>query len=255
MKKKLMAVALCLAMSLTAVGASLAYFTDTDAAENTFTSGKVDIKLVEQQLNPYYDSKDPTSGELYEKFEQGKELIPFTGEALPEFTDQWTAFHALEKNFVSKVVSVKNMKSSSDAFVRVIIGVPAEVDGTALHMVYMGQNPDQPNYDVVPGDKNVDINGTAYNLYIITYGEYVMPGATVDQPCLMGMYLDAKVDYKEGVGYTYDGVKLNLDLSNVKIPVFAQGLQADGFNKEAETIENAKAAFAQSGLPTNPWAK
>lgn len=48
MKKKIMAIALCVAMlTVAVVGASLAYFTDTDAKENTFTVGNVDITLTE----------------------------------------------------------------------------------------------------------------------------------------------------------------------------------------------------------------
>lgn len=48
MKKKLTAVALVVCMlAIMLVGASLAYFTDTDEATNTFTMGKVDIDLTE----------------------------------------------------------------------------------------------------------------------------------------------------------------------------------------------------------------
>lgn len=48
MKKKLTAVALVVCMlAIMLVGASLAYFTDTKSAENTFTVGNVDITLTE----------------------------------------------------------------------------------------------------------------------------------------------------------------------------------------------------------------
>ena len=48
MKKKLTAVALVVCMlAIMLVGASLAYFTDTDSAENTFTMGNVSIDLYE----------------------------------------------------------------------------------------------------------------------------------------------------------------------------------------------------------------
>ena len=50
MKKKLTAVALVVCMlAIMLVGASLAYFTDTDEATNTFTMGKVDIMLTEPE--------------------------------------------------------------------------------------------------------------------------------------------------------------------------------------------------------------
>lgn len=52
MKKKLTAIFLCVALSAIAiVGASLAYFTDTDKAENTFTVGNVKIQLLESQYH------------------------------------------------------------------------------------------------------------------------------------------------------------------------------------------------------------
>ena len=53
MKKKITAIFLCVALLATAiVGASLAYFTDTDNKTNTFTVGNVQIKLDEAKANP-----------------------------------------------------------------------------------------------------------------------------------------------------------------------------------------------------------
>ena len=50
MKKKLIAISLVVAMLAVAViGGSLAYFTDTKSAENTFTAGGVKINLIEQE--------------------------------------------------------------------------------------------------------------------------------------------------------------------------------------------------------------
>ena len=47
MKKKLLTIALVVALvAVTLGGAALAYFTDTDKAENTFTAGGVKIALV-----------------------------------------------------------------------------------------------------------------------------------------------------------------------------------------------------------------
>lgn len=55
MKKKITALCLCVALlAIAVVGASLAYFTDTKTAENTFTVGNVQIKLDEANVN------DPT---------------------------------------------------------------------------------------------------------------------------------------------------------------------------------------------------
>lgn len=52
MKKKITALCLCIAMvAIAIVGASLAYFTDTKTAANTFTLGNVKIALDEADIN------------------------------------------------------------------------------------------------------------------------------------------------------------------------------------------------------------
>ena len=50
MKKKITAIFLCVALvAIAVVGASLAYFTDTKSATNTFTVGNVKIDLIESR--------------------------------------------------------------------------------------------------------------------------------------------------------------------------------------------------------------
>ena len=52
MKKKITALCLCVALlAVAVVGASLAYFTDTKSATNTFTVGNVKIDLIESQFH------------------------------------------------------------------------------------------------------------------------------------------------------------------------------------------------------------
>ena len=52
MKKKITAIFLCVALvAIAVVGASLAYFTDTDEATNTFTVGNVKIDLLESKFH------------------------------------------------------------------------------------------------------------------------------------------------------------------------------------------------------------
>ena len=52
MKKKITALCLCVALlAVAVVGASLAYFTDTDKATNTFTVGNVKIDLIESRYH------------------------------------------------------------------------------------------------------------------------------------------------------------------------------------------------------------
>ena len=52
MKKKITAICLCVALlAIAIVGATLAYFTDTKSATNTFTVGNVKIDLIESQFH------------------------------------------------------------------------------------------------------------------------------------------------------------------------------------------------------------
>ncbi len=52
MKKKIIAIALCAALAVGgAVAGSLAFFTDTDSVENTFSVGDIDIKLDEARVD------------------------------------------------------------------------------------------------------------------------------------------------------------------------------------------------------------
>ena len=52
MKKKITAIFLCVALvAIAVVGASLAYFTDTQSATNTFTVGNVKIELIESKFH------------------------------------------------------------------------------------------------------------------------------------------------------------------------------------------------------------
>lgn len=99
MKKKVLTVCLVAVIAIMAVaGASLAYLTDTDAEDNVFTVGNVQIDLTEN-------------------FSQNSKLLPATGSA-----QQGTLV-----NGVQKEVFVTNT-GSEDAYVRVHIAIPAILD-------------------------------------------------------------------------------------------------------------------------------
>ena len=74
MKKKITAIFLCVALvAIAIVGASLAYFTDTKSATNTFTVGNVKIELLESQYhrvnagmgNATYETEPLSGGYLW----------------------------------------------------------------------------------------------------------------------------------------------------------------------------------------------
>lgn len=256
MKKKIVSICLVAVIAVMAIaGASLAYLTDTDDADNVFEVGNVQIELVEQQRNE--------NGEL-EAFEDDKTLMPIVGSAQGE-KDGYGLPTA--KNYVDKIVNVKNT-GKSDAYVRVIVAVPAGLDNSTDAMSVIHWNvgnrfsPDKQYVDgyTNPGYADIEwkfveeitIDGVAYNTYCFTYTKALAAGKTTDCAAITGFYLDKNVDNyvddKGNVVYTLNGNDINYDLTKgVKVPVFAQAVQAAGFDTAAE-------AFANAGLPSNPWA-
>lgn len=215
MMKKKLALTTALAVAVTSilvVGGSLAYFTDTDSKENVFTVGDVDIRLDEEFIP---DSK----------------LYP--GE---------------EKDAVKKEVDVTNT-GSEDAFVRVHIAVPAELDNNGyLHLVKGGDEwswADQA-YTSTIGNLN-------YNVYVATYPEGLAPEDTTVSDAITGVYMDAKVTNEIIEELKNKGIILTGSGSDtakrLNIQVMAEGVQTAGF-------ESADAAFA-AALPysgaSNPF--
>ena len=254
MKKKITAIFLCVALvAIAIVGASLAYFTDTDKATNTFTAGGVEIKLIEQQRNAAHTA--------LEDFENDKNLMPIVGSAQGEQEIVGGVKLPTAENYVDKIMTIKNT-GVSDAYVRIFVAVP-----TALQN---GQTPNAPRYDVLHWNFNGDscaegqwtdeivvanpikINGVDYKIYSRTYTTALEANEVTATPAYIGFYLDKTVDMNADGDYTVDWGNgpevIDYDLSQgVEIPVFAQAIQADGF-------DSAEAAFAASGLPANPWA-
>ena len=115
MKKKLTAIFLCVALvAIAIVGASLAYFTDTDEETNTFTAGGVAIDLIEKERGE--------NG--LQDFTQDKVLLPIVGSAQGEKDEYGQPIAA---NYVDKMVTIKNT-SKSDAWVRAYFAIPSALD-------------------------------------------------------------------------------------------------------------------------------
>ena len=227
MKKKILTLCLVVALAATAViGGTLAYFSDTDAQKNTFTTGNVAIDLWED-----FGDNDENGIE---------ELIPATG----------SAQKGTLKNGIEKEVYVDNT-GSEDAYVRVHIAIPSILDDGA-DTFDAGKNVLHFNYtpeSVADGKWNWSnsINGTtgsdwnyytttignvSYNVYVVTYETKLAKSeSTVD--AMKQVYLDSKVT--------------NEDITEIKetlgddwyIYVAAEGTQAEGFNDAYEALNTA----------------
>ena len=236
MKKKsivLAATALMMAAALV-VGGTLAYFTDTDDATNTFTVGNVDIELIE-------------------KFDPDNALL-IPGKA----------------NAINKDVSIKNV-GTNDAYVWYTYKIPAALDSTdgstgtnnILHVNSLGRTWDtyrenskywaEGQTEALPleqtwdHDANVELNsligpegfigtetidGVVYNVYVVLYHGVLAYNQETTQ-AMDQAYLDSKVDYDhENDCYTIGGKEIDFDFEKnpINIIVTAYAIQADGFD-------------------------
>ena len=253
MKKKLTAIFLCVALvAIAIVGASLAYFTDTDAKTNVFTTGQVDITL-----NETFD-------------EDNAKLLPG------------------DKNAIAKVINVTNNKE--DAYVRLHIAFPADtLDYSETNGYYesnnlvhynqtyasmdagewnwtktaagvAGEHPGYPGNGTGYNAYTATIDNTEYVVFVVTYMTRLTKGVTTSTDAIFQVYLDKYADTKDGVTYTapannaeggYRTKALSSNLNNYKIYVVAEGAQAEGFNDAYQALD---AAFGAPGT-YNPWAK
>ena len=257
MKKKITALCLCVALlAVAVVGASLAYFTDTDNATNTFTVGNVAIDLIEQERDGNGGLKD---------FENGKKLSPLVGSAQGE-KDEFGMPTA--KNYVDKMVTIANTGSEA-AYIRAYFAIPSALDD-GYETFNAGLNTLHFNFGnkvvngVVSSTEGVEwqwthggkwnyfetvIDGIAYNVYYADYYQAVDAGATTEQ-FVQGVYLDKSFDMKDGKAYAFGqelAVDAGWDWNKISCPVFAVACQAEGFDNAADAIT---AAF---GANYNPW--
>ena len=265
MKKKITALCLCVALlAVAVVGASLAYFTDTDSRDNVFTTGSVKIELIEKQRNG--------EGGL-EDFVDGKILLPIVGSARGEKDELGLS---TAKNYVDKIVTVKNL--AVDAYVRVYMAIPSALFSLKdeTHNVLHVNQPGKGTFvglDGTTADKAyiwtdmaqvgtyTDADGVEYVVVCTTYTDVLTKDEIAGCAAFVGVYLDKGVDCREikkddGTVETVYTIKIDneempidYDFSKgVTLPVFAVGVQADGFTSANEAIE---AAF---GANYNPWA-
>ena len=228
MKKKLIAIFLCVALAAVAVvGASLAYFTDTDKADNVFTAGNVKIDLIEN-----FGDNDPETPE---------KLLPATGSAQA----------GTLQNGITKEVSVKNT-GSEDAYVRVHIAIPSVLDNgnpnfdagqNALHFNYATDSIGEGKWDwskttgaPYQGDWNyyeTTVDGIKYNVYVVTYGTALKAGETTPEKAMHQVYLDART--------SNDAIKSYVEAlgENWHILVVAEGVQAAGFSDAYAALNTA----------------
>ena len=258
-KRRILAIAMSLCIvAILAVGASLAYFTDTQSATNTFTVGNVKIELIEQEK----------TDEGLKEFTQNKPLVPGKSN---------------DGNAVSKIVTVKNTGKNA-AWVWVDLKIPAYLVSSeyptnesknALHWNSYGcfnveynkgdywrlavsdgivdADHKVTNTDMVSvaeglwfdykyvGEETID--GTKY-VVIRTKMQNALPAGKISLPCLAQVYMDWRVTTNEaGTEFILPaGDPIRVDAS-WEIKVEAHAIQVDGL----ADVDAAIAAYANNG--------
>ena len=257
MKKKILALSMCIALAAIAiVGASLAYFTDTKSAKNTFTVGNVKIELLESSLhreNAGYangtteDQLNPDNAELWSNVNKegtGNESKYKAGDTF--YTDAQIEADAAkyECNNVKlnpgqsyhKMPYVKNT-GNNDAYIRIRVMIPADLDTAVLNSSMYTTTAMKNGEFTMAYDNSgtVDRDGIKYNVYTFTRIDPLAAGELTYWNVWGTIHMDADVTNEEIEGLFGEG-KAYAD-GTFPVLVEADAIQADGF-------ADATAAFA-----------
>ncbi len=213
MKKKLTAIFLCVALvAIAIVGASLAYFTDTKSATNTFTVGNVKIDLIESKFHREGNdnSGDTTIPDPTHKVtaDDGMKYVA-TGHTM--FTDDQIKEDA--KTYATDYLAVKGQNmvpgrgvakcpyvvntGANDAYIRIRVMVPSAANNDFVAVTAGGVITNQwcssciSNGEFIDGkgggwadapaiERNVDKNGMKYDVYTFTRTEPLKAGAMTE---------------------------------------------------------------------------
>ena len=241
MKKKIAALALVVLLLVAAVvGGTLAYFTDTDSATNTFTVGDVDIELVEKMQDPEHESvlldwapHELVPGGLYPYsyapnlgWENKLVFVKNTGENDAYVRVKFRYERALEP--VLHIESYFNGLAEGEKYYETIDGIEYVVETLyAIDPVKAGY------YFGVRDELPADQEPTAYDMYDHTFIDMVWLDTTFDW---------FNKDYgwfSYGTGDDKTVVMCDYGMPNFEVTVIAEAIQADSF----DNYEEAFAAF------------
>ena len=267
MKKKLTAIFLCVALvAIAVVGASLAYFTDTKSATNTFTVGNVKIDLIESKFHREGNDNsgdtsipDPTHTVIAD---DGMEYVKtghtmFTNDEIKAdaktYQDEYLAVKG--KNMVpgrnfAKCPYVVNT-GANDAYVRIRVMIPHDGDvdnGGIINAMFCSSatssgefqhGANGVNWPVIEENGYTDADGLKYDVLTFTRNEPLKPGEMTEWNVINSVGIGKNVtsaDIQTAVEKGFIKV-LEDGTMTVNVLVQADAIQAEGF-------ANAKAAFA-----------
>ena len=255
MKKKLTAIFLCVALvAIAVVGASLAYFTDTKSATNTFTVGNVKIDLIESR---YHREGNDNSGDTSipdpTQTASGMKYVTdghkaFTDDEIKADAAKYSEYIAERgKNMVpgrnfAKCPYVVNT-GANDAYVRIRVMIPHDGDvdnggiinamfcSTATSSGEFQQGANGENWPVVETNGYTDENGLKYDVYTFTRTEPLKAGAMTEWNVWNFVGIGKNVTNADIEKAIENGVitKTNNGALSLNVLVQADAIQAEGF--------------------------
>ena len=266
MKKKVTALCLCVALlAVAVVGASLAYFTDTKSATNTFTVGNVKIDLIESKYHREGNDNsgdtsipDPTHKVVAD---DGMKYVT-TGHTM--FTnDEIKADAAQYSDYIGKhgsnMVPGRNFAKcpyvintgANDAYIRIRVMIPHDGDvdnGGIINAMFCSsatssgefqQGANGENWPVVEANGYTDKNGLKYDVYTFTRTEPLKAGAMTEWNVWNFVGIGKNVTNADIEKAIENGVITRTETGALSLNVLVQAdaIQAEGF-------ADATAAFA-----------
>ena len=237
MKKKILAMCLCVAMlAIAIVGGTLAYFTDTDTETNVLTTGDVAIDLIE-----VFDAEN---AKLLPGIDIQKEVTIENTGSESAYVRVHVAFPAILDNGTPELAAYKNTLHWNFTKESVQEGQWSQLQNKDQ----VGPNANYPNWPGNGGTYNTyttEVDGIPYNVYVITYETALAAGATTETPAINKVYLDAAVTNEQMTGIIDE-------LSEIKVLVFAEGGQEAGFT-DAYTALNTQFGDPMAEGYVSPW--
>lgn len=236
----LLASALCM-VAILAIGGTLAYFTDTQAVENTFTVGNVKIQLLESKLhreNAGVANGATSDSELWsdvEKKGSGNTSEYKAGDTF--YTDAQIKADAAEYSCddvklapgesYHKMPYVVNT-GSNPAYIRIRMLFPAALDTAILNSsMYTTSAVSRGEFTMEYDDSATIIrDGVAYNAYIFTRVKPLQPKEMTYWNVWGTVHMDADVTNEEITDLVPDGT--------FSVLVEADAIQAEGFDNATE---------------------
>ncbi len=267
MKKKLLVLGLCVALAAIAIaGASLAYFTDTKSATNTFTVGNVKIDLIESR---FHRQGNDNSGDTSIPDPTGTASgMKYLNDGAKAFTDDEIKNDA--KTYATEYLAVKGQNmvpgrgvakcpyvvntGANDAYIRIRVMIPSAANNDFVNNVHEGgvitnqwcgtsmlsgefQHGLKGETWPVVVKAGVTKDGVTYDEYTFTRNEPLKAGAMTEWNVwnFIGIDKDAtSADIQKAIDA--GAIKATDGTMTLNVLVEADAIQAEGF-------ANATAAF------------